>query len=301
MNRSLAELPSTSIVQEMHALLDDLATGTYRTSIATLLAIAEGDLGHFDTADGILASFLGRSTPTSAPRQQEPLLWAKCEVAWLAGQLDECLEIAEHLERNTSPVNFGRAHAAVLARWALYERGDDPASTAGPLVVFPVQRGLLDESRAVELLAAGRHADAAEAFLAAAEHHVRYLRRCALRCRWAAGEAWRRAGDHERAREVLQTVHEVCERYGFVPLGRRVEASRRDLGAMPAPGRPDSGTLTPREREVLALVRDGLSTPQIAARLRLQPSTVDSHIRKAKRRLGTTSRREAALRAADDR
>ena len=39
----------------------------------------------------------------------------------------------------------------------------------------------------------------------------------------------------------------------------------------------------------------------IAGRLRLQPSTVDSHIRKAKRRLGTTSRREAALRAADDR
>jgi DNA-binding NarL/FixJ family response regulator len=39
------------------------------------------------------------------------------------------------------------------------------------------------------------------------------------------------------------------------------------------------GDLTPREREVLALMAEGLSNQAIADRLRLTPKTVETHIR----------------------
>ncbi len=168
----------------------------------------------------------------------------------------------------------------------------------GPLVVFPVQRGLLDEARAIELLCTpGRERDAADAFLAAAALHDGYLRRNAVRCRWAAGEALLRAGETDTAAGLLEDARETCERHGLVPLGRRVDASLRRLGAIRPAGRASQTNrgLTPREVEVLTLVRAGLSTAEIAAQLHLRPSTVESHIRKSMKRLGASNRREAAL------
>ena len=52
--------------------------------------------------------------------------------------------------------------------------------------------------------------------------------------------------------------------------------------------------LTEREVEVLLLVADGLSTPDIAARLRVARSTVDTLVRSARQKLGARTRREAA-------
>lgn len=52
--------------------------------------------------------------------------------------------------------------------------------------------------------------------------------------------------------------------------------------------------LTARERDVLALVAAGLSNRQIARRLGISESTVKTHLTKAYRALGVTSRSEAA-------
>jgi DNA-binding NarL/FixJ family response regulator len=59
--------------------------------------------------------------------------------------------------------------------------------------------------------------------------------------------------------------------------------------------------LTRREREILALVADGLTNAQIANRLYLAESTVKRHLSAAFRRLRVRSRQEAvvAVRAAD--
>jgi NarL family two-component system response regulator LiaR len=57
----------------------------------------------------------------------------------------------------------------------------------------------------------------------------------------------------------------------------------------PTPGQD----LTPREREVLALMVQGLSNTAIAARLVVSPSTAKAHVSSILSKLGVTSRTEA--------
>ena len=56
--------------------------------------------------------------------------------------------------------------------------------------------------------------------------------------------------------------------------------------------------LTPREREVLTLVAEGLTNAQIARRLWVSPSTVAKHLEQAYRKLGVQSRTAAIARVA---
>ncbi|AQA12461.1 response regulator transcription factor [Streptomyces samsunensis] len=53
--------------------------------------------------------------------------------------------------------------------------------------------------------------------------------------------------------------------------------------------------LTPREREVLALLGEGLANPQIAERMGLAPSTVKDHVRAVLGKLGGLNRVQAAI------
>lgn len=66
--------------------------------------------------------------------------------------------------------------------------------------------------------------------------------------------------------------------------------------ALIAPGTPKKlpgVELTPREREVLALLSKGLSNPEIARRLSVRPATIKTHVSKILTKLGVTSRGEA--------
>jgi DNA-binding CsgD family transcriptional regulator len=63
-----------------------------------------------------------------------------------------------------------------------------------------------------------------------------------------------------------------------------------------APG-PDRPELTPRQREILALLADGLCAKEIAARLSLSVATVRNHIHGLLRRLGVSSQLAAVAKA----
>lgn len=75
---------------------------------------------------------------------------------------------------------------------------------------------------------------------------------------------------------------------------RAAAAGRLAFGVRPgAPGT----RLSPRERDVVAAVVDGLSNDEIATRLEIAPKTVESHLRRLFERLGVASRTELATRA----
>lgn len=67
----------------------------------------------------------------------------------------------------------------------------------------------------------------------------------------------------------------------------------RRLSIVPRP--EDSGKLTVREREVLALLATGLSTKEIARRLFISPRTAGNHINNILGKLGVHSRLDAVV------
>jgi PAS domain S-box-containing protein len=74
------------------------------------------------------------------------------------------------------------------------------------------------------------------------------------------------------------------------------EAVRTLIGDGSRPSRR-TRALSPREREVLALLARGLTGEQIAERLVLSPETVRTHIRNAREKLGASTRVEAVTMA----
>jgi PAS domain S-box-containing protein len=78
---------------------------------------------------------------------------------------------------------------------------------------------------------------------------------------------------------ILHPIHEASEQAASAPAG----------GADP--------TLTPRQREILLLLAQGVRARQIAARLMLSETTVRNHIQAILLALGVHSQLEAAARA----
>ena len=91
------------------------------------------------------------------------------------------------------------------------------------------------------------------------------------------------------------TAEELAEAIRSAKAGRPTlapEAAQVLIHATTKP--PDLGfDLTPRESEVLALLSEGLTNPEIAERLVVSRSTVKHHVRAILSKLGASSRTEA--------
>jgi predicted ATPase/DNA-binding CsgD family transcriptional regulator len=73
------------------------------------------------------------------------------------------------------------------------------------------------------------------------------------------------------------------------------EAVRQASGATARPVGDGLSPLTARERQVAALVADGLTNPEIAKRLRMAGRTADAHVEHIRNKLGLRSRAQIAI------
>jgi DNA-binding CsgD family transcriptional regulator len=109
------------------------------------------------------------------------------------------------------------------------------------------------------------------------------------------GEWLRRKNRRVDARAQLRAAHDQLTSMGMEAFAER---ARKELLATGERVRKRTvetrADLTAQERQIAQLARDGLSNPEIGARLFLSPRTVEWHLRKVFAKLGVRSRRELA-------
>jgi DNA-binding CsgD family transcriptional regulator len=217
---------------------------------------------------------------------------------------------------------LGRYDTARDAAWEVFEQD---GVAAGPLVVAelaeaaartgevtlvraaldwlsertraaPTEWALGIEARIRALLSDG---EAADGFY---QESVERLGRTRVRAELARshllyGEWLRRQGRRMDARAQLRTAHQMLEEMGMAAFAGR---ARRELAATgetarkrTAPAARTAGTgaaLTAQEDQVARLARDGLSNPEIGARLFISARTVKYHLSNVFTKLGISSR-----------
>ncbi|MEO3749756.1 AAA family ATPase [Streptomyces sp. B6B3] len=201
--------------------------------------------------------------------------------------------VAESESRGLPESDRGRAEAVAGIREAM---GSVPA-------VLPVWAAMERLVRAE--LAHAEERDAPDDWAAATaaleplglRHHLAWSRH-----RWAESLLARGgAGQRERAAGLLRPARATAEELGAGPLRERIDrlVTRAGVDLAPAPPEPkpeptDRFGLTPRERDVLALVAAGRSNRQIAEELFISPKTASVHVSNILAKLAVSGRGEAA-------
>ena len=205
-----------------------------------------------------------------------------------------------------------REHKHVyVSVWALPELIEAAARTGNPrmandaldLLAETTRAGGTDlgfgiEARCRALLSEGEIAEGhyreAIGRLGRASRRPEFARACLLYGEWLRRE--RRRGE---AREQLRTAHETLDAMGMDGFAERARRELLATGETVAkrtvqPARARSGEtsepLTAQEAQVARLARDGLSNPEIAARLFVSTRTVQYHLSKVFTKLGIGSR-----------
>lgn len=227
-----------------------------------------------------LADFIEAATVETEPDR----LWA-CATAWLE---DLGFDRVLHLQLGADPGADPSAQGGFCARTTLgaeFERyyvdqglaGHDPFPTYCLSAHGPIETGAdyLDD---YAYLSAGER----EVILAAREAGFRSGFSSVTRRDSAGVEAWNvgsRLGrwEVERIRRARQ---------GEIRLGLLALRGRLGGGGQDCP-------LSPRERQCLELLADGLRTKAIAHELGIAPITVELHLRNARSKLGAATREQA--------
>jgi DNA-binding CsgD family transcriptional regulator len=151
--------------------------------------------------------------------------------------------------------------------------------------------GLGIEARCRALLSEGEQAE--QCYREAIERLGRTRLRPELaRAHLLYGEWLRRGRRRGEAREQLRTAQGMLEAIGMEAFAAR---ARRELRATGETARKRvvaaaDGELTTQEAQIARMARDGLSNPEIGARLFLSPRTIQYHLGNVFAKLGITTR-----------
>ena len=227
------------------------------------------------------------------------LHWARAVLGNGLGRYDEALTAAEVAAAHPSDL--------YVSNWALGELVEAAARSGRPEAAGDALGRLAEMARAcgtdwvlgvdarARALVAGS-ADADELHRRAIEHLGRTRLRTELaRAHLLYGEWLRREGRRIDAREHLHAAHDMLAAMGLEAFAER---ARKELAASGERARRRTAEtrddLTEQERQIALLARDGLSNPEIGARLFLSPRTVEWHLGKVFGKLGLRSRHELA-------
>jgi DNA-binding CsgD family transcriptional regulator len=270
------------------------ATGT---RIAPFAAIAlAGIRGREDEASELIDSTIRAATAGGQGAAVQYAHWANSILMNGLGRYEEALAAAVEASEDT-PELF-------IATWALSElieaatRTEKVGVARGALARLDAQTNPSDadwslaiHARSRALLSKGEAAEGLYREAIARLEHTR-LRPELARAHLLYGEWLRREGRRTAAREQLRVAHDMLTTLGMEGFAER---ARRELLATGEKVRKRTAEtrdeLTPQEEQIARLARDGLSNPEIGARLFISPRTVEWHLRKVFGKLGISSRK----------
>ena len=148
------------------------------------------------------------------------------------------------------------------------------------------------EARSRALLTDGQDADNLY------QDAIERLARCRItvqlaRAHLVYGEWLRRKGQRLDAREQLRTAHQMFTAMEIEAFAQRAARELQATGEQPRSGTaPTTGLLTGQERQIARLAGEGLSNPEIGARLFISPRTVEWHLHKIFAKLNVSSRKQ---------
>lgn len=256
--------------REALAMRDLLGIGRHPALVALALLLTRRGAPE---ADAVLREAWERALPTEELQRLAPAAAGRAERAWLEGDTSRVADAARDVYALALASGEPQA-VGVLAFW-MWRGG---ALTAPP-------------------------PSAAEAYALSIAGDWR-----------AAAALWERRGFVYQRAEALSHAGEepallealaIFERLGAAPAAARLRGELRRRGVRRIPRGPHRDTraspagLTPRQRDVLALVATGATNNEIAERLVLSARTVDHHVAAVLAKLGASSRRDA-VRAARD-
>jgi DNA-binding CsgD family transcriptional regulator len=286
---------ATSLAAEADAVRE--ATGTHVARYGELVLAAlrgrEGEVLPLIDSTIATATAEGQGTAVQYAR------WAGSVFANATGRYEEAHRWAQQASDDT-PELF-------VSAWALSERTEAAVRIGDERDALEALARLQDQTRDVDegwgrgfearaRAVTSRGATAEAAYLEAVERFgATRLRPESARTLLVYGEWLRRQGRRLDARMQLRAAYETFSAIGMEAFADR---ARRELHATGETVRKRTvesaaGTeLTPQERQIALLVRDGLSNPEVGARLFLSPRTVEWHLRKVFAKLAISSRRQ---------
>ncbi len=286
---------ATALTAEVDAVKE--TTGT-RIPPHAALALA-GIRGAEREALALIDQVVAEATAAGQGTAVQYACWARAVLMNGLGRYEEALAAAVQASEATPEL--------YIAAWALSELIEAATRTEDAARAREAAERLAGHTEAcgadwgLGMLARGRalvrEGDAAERCYGEAVERLgrTRLRPDLARAHLLYGEWLRREHRRVDARAQLRTAHELFLQIGMTAFAERARgellATGERVRSRTAETRDD---LTPQELQIARLARDGLSNPEIGARLFLSPRTVEWHLRKVFGKLSIRSRQELA-------